>query len=589
MAAPLDTGNLKGVLREIFSKIANGERVRHNFKQLYLKYHPDKHPDDRDKAAIFYNSIRNTISNSIGTQNNMKNFSNSQQSSFIETINNPATREALINKIVVVIEKAVAAADPGAAERRRAAEEAEAERRRAAEAAEAAAAEEADAEAAEEADAAAAEEADAAAAEEADAEAAEEADAAAAEEADAAAAEEADAARKRAADAAAAREAAAKANARQSNQGWTIWKDYWDSILNKAFKSREKSWWTQGNPGPTKAQVVALAEKTLKDLKVIPPYDIRRATALKDWSKTVYGLIPDESGYLKTLNARGRKLDEKFDAILTAFEELAERFVRQVREEESRKEEARRANEEAEARAREEARRANEEAEARAREEEARRATKLAEAKAAAELPVRQIKEKLERLNHEYRKAHNRSSARWMPDNTNQGILEEYLDTEADLAEAIARTPLEVRTWSGLPDFKNMITLKDQLNYIKNQIERLGVDVRFNEFDTISNLDDIKYKIADVISNEYSIRTYDSIIPARSNPNYIVLNTSRAYLNEQVKRLEAAREARAKANGMRPGMFSKLGRFAGLFGGRKSRKARKTRKARKSKRYSRRR
>jgi hypothetical protein len=126
-----------------------------------------------------------------------------------------------------------------------------------------------------------------------------------------------------------------------------------------------------------------------------------------------------------------------------------------------------------------------------------------------------------------------------------------------------------------------MITLEDQLNYIKGQLERMGVDVRFIKFDTIRDLEDVIDKIRDVMSNNYTIRTADNrLMYDRFNPNYVVLNTSRGYLNEQLKRLEAANEARAKARGARPGMFSKLGRFAGLFGGGKSRKARKTKRRR---------
>lgn len=530
MAVPLDIDKLREVLNTTFQSIIDRPAtIRKEFIKLWGKYHPDKHPGNEKNAEIFIKSIIVLIRKVAGSTENIKNFSNSEKTRFIDIIRNPESRAKLIDDIIDTINIALGG-EAGAEAQARADEEEQAR--------------------------------------------------AAAAEAQARAAEEAEA---RAAD--------AKAQARQSNWEWTRKKDYWDSIINSAFKKRKIWWWTQGNPGPTKAQVVALAEKTLKDLKVIAPDDLmRRATALREWSEMVYGRIPDETGYPKTLNARGRKLDKEFDALLMAFEELAASVVRQVREEESRKEEARRAREEEAIRAREEEEARTREEAARAREETARRATKLAEAKAAAELPLRQIKEKLERLKHEYSKAHNRSSARWMADNTNQGILEEYLDTEADLAEAIARTPLKIQPWGGLPDFSNMNTLEDQLNYITNQIERAGVDVRFIKFDTINDLKYVIAKIRDVISNNYSIRTDAGIIPAISDPNYKVLNTSRAYLDEQLKRLEAANEARARANGARPGMFSKLGRFAGLFGGRRrTHKARKTRKARKSKRDSRRR
>jgi hypothetical protein len=518
MAAPLDLDDLQRVLAETFEKVINSPgSLKKAILNLNLKYHPDKHPEDTKTATIFMNSIASNIRDLIGTNDNITKFSNSQKTIFIDIIRNPERRAKLISDIIDTINIDLGG-EAGAEAQARADEEAQAR--------------------------------------------------AAAAEAQARAAEEAQA-----------RAAAAKAQAKQSNWEWTRKKDYWDSIINSAFKKRKIWWWTQGGPGPTKAQVVALAEKTLKALEFIAPDDLmRRATALREWSEMVYGKIPDETGYPKTLNARHRKLDKEFDALLVTFEELAASVVRQAREQESREEEARRAREEEERRAREEeAARAREE-EARAREETARRATKLAEAKAAAELPLRQIKEKLERLKHEYSKAHNRSSARWMADNTNQGILEEYLDTEADLAEAIARTPLKIQPWGGLPDFSNMNTLEDQLNYITNQIERAGVDVRFIKFDTINDLKYVIAKIRDVISNNYSIRTDAGIIPAISDPNYKVLNTSRAYLDEQLKRLEAANEARAKASGTRPGMFSRLGRFAGLFGGRKSRKARKTKR-----------
>jgi hypothetical protein len=151
-----------------------------------------------------------------------------------------------------------------------------------------------------------------------------------------------------------------------------------------------------------------------------------------------------------------------------------------------------------------------------------------------------------------------------MADNTNQGIIENYLDAEADLAEAIARTPLEIKY--DIPGIKTKSTLKEQLEFIKSKLEKAGIDTSGKDFNEIGNLEDI---IRILFDNRY-----------RNSSKAILINHSIVLLQQHLKRLKDANEARAKASGVRPGMFSKLGRFAGLFGGSKSRKARKTMRSR---------
>jgi hypothetical protein len=200
------------------------------------------------------------------------------------------------------------------------------------------------------------------------------------------------------------------------------------------------------------------------------------------------------------------------------------------------------------------------------------KARAVAKAKADSDTEIQQIKDRLASLQDKYSEASSSASARWVANNTNQGIIEEYLDLKLELAKAIARSPLSSPHNFGI--FNEKATLEAQLEYIHSTLIKFGLEQVFiPKYYDISHLDEL---ISSLSSIRRSPEFFSGLRASNFNSrNYMMtIAAILSLLRQHRERLLNLAEAEANASGARPGVIGRLGRFTGLLGGGKTRRGR---------------